>query len=108
MKTLPELIERLRKESPAAIGKLDDKAVGRLLRTAFAAVARDVAQAQDGVVKVVALGAFRIRTTEGKGEGEAKGKPNRRVAFKAAEPKAGKAGKAGKAAKAQAEAPELD
>lgn len=78
--TLNELIERLRQENPAAVGKLPDAAMLRLLRAAFSTVATDIAQAPDGIHKVGALGVFRVRTVEPKGEGMPGG---RRVFFNA-------------------------
>lgn len=81
MATLPELIERMRKESPAAMGHLNDRVVLRLLRAAFSIVARDIDQAADGVHKFGGLGAFRVRTVEPNAEGKQGG---RRVLFKAA------------------------
>ena len=79
--TLNELIERMRTENPDAIGKLPDAAVVRLLRAAFGTVSSDLAQAQDGVYKVGALGVFRVRTVEPNAEGKGGG---RRVLFSAA------------------------
>lgn len=95
MNKIPEIIERLRKQSPAAFAGLDDKVATRLLRAAFSAVAREVEEAPDGLVKVGALGAFRVRTIEPKpgGKGSA-----RRVVFRPAAPRAAKPGKGGKAA----------
>ena len=85
MTTLSDLIARIRKDSPAAVGNLNDRAVSRLLRTAFATIARDMDKAADGVYKVGGLGTFRVRTIEAKAEGKRGG---RRVLFKAAQPKA--------------------
>jgi hypothetical protein len=80
MSTLPELIDRIRKESRAAAAGLDDQVAIRLLRAAFRTIASDVEKAPDGVYKVAALGAFRVQTAEGQA-----GKPGgRRVVFKAA------------------------
>jgi hypothetical protein len=84
MSTLPELIARLRKESPAAVRSLDDPVAARLLRAAFRTLASDIDKAPDGVYKVAALGAFRVNTVVAK-EGKAGG---RRVLFKATPPKA--------------------
>lgn len=85
MTTLPELIARLRDESPAALGKLNDRAALKLLRAAFARVARDVGQAPDGAHKVGGLGTFAVRTVEANDEGKGGG---RRIRFKPAQPKA--------------------
>ena len=85
MTTLPELISRIRKESPAAMGNLSERVVLRLLRTAFAKIALDMDQAADGVYKVAGLGTFRIRTVEANAEGKGGG---RRVLVKPTRPKA--------------------
>lgn len=85
MATLPELVARLRKESPAAMGNLNDRVVLRLLCTAFAKVAIDLDKADDGVHKVGGLGTFRVRTVEASAQGKGAG---RRVLFKPAVPKA--------------------
>lgn len=86
MSTLPELIQRLRKESPAAVGKLDDRIALRLVRAAFAAVASEVRAAPDGVHKIGGLGTFRVRTIAADA---ATGKAAaRRVLFNAAAKKA--------------------
>jgi hypothetical protein len=81
--TLTELITKIRVESPAVAGNVDDRAIQRLLRTAFAIVAREVAAAPDGAYKLSGLGNFRVRTVEPKGEKSG----GRRVLFKAASPK---------------------
>ena len=80
MTTIPELIERMRKQTPAAVGKLEDRVAVRLLRAAFATVAADLEKAPDGAYKVGALGTFRVRTVKANAEGKGGG---RRVLFKA-------------------------
>jgi nucleoid DNA-binding protein len=85
MTTLTELITRLREQQPAAFGKLDDRSATRLLRSALAAIANDVAQAPDGAVRVAGLGVFQVRTLEANAEGKGGG---RRVLFKPAPAKA--------------------
>jgi nucleoid DNA-binding protein len=99
MNKIPELIERLRKQSPAAVAGLDDQAATRFLRAAFAAVAREIEKTPDGVVKVGGLGAFRVRTLEPKSADKGS---TRRVVFRPAAPRAAKGAKGGKGAKAPA------
>jgi hypothetical protein len=85
MATLPDLIERMHKESPKALGNLGDRVVLRLLRTTFATVAADMDQAVDGAYKVGGLGTFRVRTVEPDAQGKGGG---RRILFKPAQSKA--------------------
>jgi nucleoid DNA-binding protein len=94
MTTVPELIERIRKDSPEALGKLNDKAVLKLLRTTFAAIARDIEQAPDGAYTFVGLGTFRVRTVEAQEGGKGGG---RRVLYRAPRPKVAGAAKKDKA-----------
>ena len=99
MNKIPDFIEQLRKQSPAAFAGLDDKVATKLLRAAFAAIAREVEKAPDGLVKVGALGAFRVRTLE-PNSGD-KGS-TRRVVFRPAAPRGAKQGKGSKGGKAAA------
>lgn len=85
MTTLPELIARISKDSPAALGNLNEGVVLRLLRAAFATVARDLDQAADGVHKVAGLGTFRVRTVQPDAQGKGGG---RRILFAPARAKA--------------------
>ncbi len=66
---------------------------------AFAAIAREVEKAPDGLVKVGALGAFRVRTLEPKSGDKGS---TRRVVFRPAAPRGAKQGKGSKGGKAAA------
>ena len=96
MKNLNELIERLREQSPGVLSQIDNQAASKLLRAAFATVAKDIAAAADGAHKVGGLGTFRVRTLEAKTESKGGG---RRVMFRAAVPKDRKVAKAARIAK---------
>jgi len=98
MKNLNELIERVRLESPGALAEVDDKAAAKLIRAAFAAVAKEIASAPDGAHKVGALGTFRVRTVEAKAEGKGGGRKVNFRAMAAKDPKEVKAARAAKKA----------
>jgi len=65
-----ELVEILRQENPDLLGNIPDKRVARIIRLALARLALEIDAADEGVVKVLGFGNFRIRQIEQEKAGE--------------------------------------
>ncbi len=79
-----ELVEILRQESPEFLGKVPDKRAALIIRAALARLAQEIRTCNEGVVKVQALGNFRIRNIEKVQDGQKAVLKN--VMFNAAKP----------------------
>jgi nucleoid DNA-binding protein len=79
-----EIVEKIKAENPEVLGKMNDKVAARIVRLALAEVARQVTDADEGVVKVVGLGHFRVKHIEKEVDGAKVA--TKRIFFVAAKP----------------------
>lgn len=59
-----EIVAKIKAENPKAFGKVADKTAARFIKLALAEVGKQVAAADEGVVRVPGLGSFRIKQVE--------------------------------------------
>lgn len=83
-----EIVELIKQENPNTLGKMSDKKAAKVISAALRQISNQLAQASEGTVKIAALGAFAVKQVER----EASGKKStvKKIAFRAAKPKAGK------------------
>jgi hypothetical protein len=80
-----ELVELIKEKRPKLLGKMPEKRAVALIRVALAELGRHIAEAEEGVVRVLGMGAFRIRMVEQEKDGE--NVTVKRIVFLAAKPK---------------------
>jgi len=64
-----DIVERIKDENPEALAGMGDKQAARLIRAVFEELGKQLANAEEGTVKVAGLGGFRIRNVEVEREG---------------------------------------
>ena len=87
-----ELVELIKSEKPAVLGKTTDKKAARIIRKAFNQLAKQIESTDAGDIRVRGLGRFRIKTIEREKDGQSE--KMKRVYFRA-KPLQKKAGRAG-------------
>ena len=98
-----EIIEKIKAENPEVLGKMNDKVAARIVRLALAEVGRQLAVADEGVVKVMGLGHFRVKHVEREVDGAKVA--TKRILFVAAKPVDEATSQARKANQAESQSP---
>ncbi len=80
-----ELVELIKEKRPNLLGKMPERKAVALVQAALAALGRQIAEVEEGVVRVAGLGNFRIRMVETEKDG--KTVSVKRTTFLAAKPK---------------------
>lgn len=65
-----EIVERIKKENPLALGNIPDQRAARIIFAALAQLGKHIDAMSDGVLKVPGLGNFRVRKIEREKEGK--------------------------------------
>lgn len=79
-----EIFEMLKSENPELFANVPDKAAVAIIRRVVGVLGKQIAAADEGVVKVAGLGSFKIKQVEKEKEGEKV--TVKRIMFTAAKP----------------------
>lgn len=80
-----ELVELIKEKRPNLLGKMPEKRAAALIQVALAELGKHIAEAEEGVMRVPGMGAFRSRMVEREKDG--KNVSVKRIIFHAAKPK---------------------